>query len=152
MLNFSYYLNIFSFLYNLKLAVKFLLFKGWLLGINANTALFYLCYVCPVELGLYHRYTPEIPEPAPSWSQHGAPSYWGSSGFPCNQNNHGSSGAYVTASTAVWVWRLNTHKTAHGARILWTRRFCICFCISCQQNPKTPNWAPLLTTPLYGAV
>ena len=47
-----------------------------------------------------HKYTPEIPEPAPSLSRHGA-QIGGLRVFYRNQNNCGLLGAYVTASTAV---------------------------------------------------
>ena len=48
--------------------------------------------------------TLEIPEPAPSLSRHGA-KFGELLFFSCNQNNQGSSGAYVTASARVLPWR-----------------------------------------------
>ena len=54
----------------------------------------HLCYA--------HRYTREIPEPVPFLSQHWAQIGGDSSGFSCNQNNHGLSGVCLSpASTAV---------------------------------------------------
>ena len=46
-----------------------------------------------------HKYTPEIPEFVPSLFPHGA-QIGGLRVFSRNQNNRGSSGVYVTTSTA----------------------------------------------------
>ena len=69
-------------------------------------------------------------------------SNWGSSGFFHNQNNRGSSGAYVTCiccGPSVKINTLESHKTLHGARRSWSHLFCLCFCVCGWKNPKTPN-------------
>ena len=55
----------------------------------------------------------------------------GSLGFSNNQNNRGSSGAYVTCSLSV---KTNTRKTL--------QLFCVCSCMW-SANPKTPELSPM---------
>ena len=68
-----------------------------------------------------HRYRPEIPEPAPSLSRHGA-QIGGFRGFPHNQNNRDSSGAYV-----LWSERKDTKHARNAARCVKIMdAFCVC--------------------------
>ena len=69
----------------------------------------------------------------PTWG-----SIWGSSGFSRNQNNRGSSGAYVTCMYCGLSVKTNTRKTPYGARRSWTHLFCICFCMCGRQKPLSP--------------
>ena len=64
----------------------------------------------------------------PSWG-----SNCGSSGFSRNQNNPGSSGAYVTYMRCSLSMKANMLKTRakmmYGARRPWTHLLCICLCV-----------------------
>ena len=100
------------------------------------------CSLVPIvqlQLGFLHRYTREIPEPAPFLSRHGAQN-WASLGFSCDQNNRDLSGAYATCDLNVKIF---TRKTLHGTPRLWTHLLCICFCVCGQQKPEHPNVSPL---------
>ena len=61
-----------------------------------------------------HRYTPEIPEPAPSLSRHGA-QIGELQVFSCYQNNRGSSGAYALHL----LWAECEDKTYVKRRMAW---------------------------------
>ena len=81
--------------------------------------------------------------------RHFYPGIWlklGFSGFSHNQNNCGSSGAYVTV---VWAWRQTCVK-CHMAR---KDHGCICFVFifACMvgKNPKNSNLSPWLMTSLH---
>ena len=95
-----------------------------------------------VPLSLNHRYTSEIAEPAQLLSGHGAQigSLWG---FSRNQNNCGSSGAYVTCIYCGVSVKIDLGKTTHGTRRSWTHLFCIRFCLWDRQKPKDPNLSPV---------
>ena len=80
------------------------------------------------HMGLIHRYTWEVPEPAPFWSRHRAQIGVFGFFFPRNQNNRGSSGAYVTCIYCGLSMKINTPQTPHGARRSWTHLFCVCGC------------------------
>ena len=54
-------------------------------------------------------------------------SIWGSTGFSRNQNNHGSSCAYVTYMYCGLSTNTNMHKTLHGARRSWMHLFKFAF-------------------------
>ena len=88
-------------------------------------------------LGDDHRYTPEIPEPAPSLSWHGA-LFGGLRVFPVIKITMVRQVRMLPACTAVWTCRLGTPKTPHGARRSWTHLFCICFCMCGRQKPLSP--------------
>ena len=94
-----------------------------------------------MKLCLYHRYTREIPQPAPFLSWHGA--QWGSLGFSCNQNNRGLSGAYVACIYCGLSVKVNTRKMPHGMQKLWTYLLCLFFACVVSKNPKTPNSSPM---------
>ena len=62
--------------------------------------------------------------------------------FSWNQNNRGSSGAYVTCYCGLSV-KINTRKTPHGARRSWAHLFWVCLhCMCCRQIPKDPQFEP----------
>ena len=69
---------------------------------------------------------------------------WGSnlgfSGFSRNQNNRGSSGAYVTCIYCDLSVKINTHKMPHGVQRSWTHLLCIYFCVCGRQKPKDPQF------------
>ena len=90
-----------------------------------------------------HRCTPEITEPAPFLSWHGAES-GGFLFFPVIRiNNYGLSGAYtLPACSAVWAWRPNTRKIPHGTQTSWGCLLCFCFCVLVSKNMKTPKLSP----------
>ena len=69
-------------------------------------------------LGAFQRYRPEIPEPAPSLSQHGF--QLGYSSFSCYQNNHDSSGVYVLRSE-----RENKHTWDAAQCVKIVNTFCL---------------------------
>ena len=86
-------------------------------------------------VSLYHKYTREIPEPAPYLSRH-----WGYSCFFRDQNNRDSSGAYV-----LWSKReINMRETPHGVRRSWTYFVCVCFLgVWSAKTRVPPIWAPM---------
>ena len=51
---------------------------------------------CTEKVSVSHRYTREIPGPAPFLSRHRLRFGGGFKFFSCNQNNNGLSGVYVT--------------------------------------------------------
>ena len=67
-------------------------------------------------------------------------SNWGPSGFSCNQDNSGSSGAYVTCMHCPLSVKTDTRKTSHGLRGSWTHLLsnfsCVCMV---NKNLKTPK-------------
>ena len=75
-------------------------------------------------------------------------SNWQSLDFARNQNYHGPLGAF----TVVWAWR-KTQVKCRTAREN-CGRICFPFVFACAvgKNPKTPIWAPWVTTPLHGQV
>ena len=83
----------------------------------------------------------EIPETCaifiPVWG-----SNWGSSGYFRNQNNLGSSSAYITCIYCGLSVKLNTRKTPHGTRRSWTHLLWVCFCVCGRQKPEYPQFAP----------
>ena len=82
---------------------------------------------------MIHRYRPEIPEPAPSLQQNGAP-IGGIWGFPRDQNNHLSS-AYV-------LW--SEHEDKHSWNAAWCAKiidsFCVLFPRVVGKTLNTLNW------------
>ena len=64
-------------------------------------------------------------------------------GFPCNQNNRGSSGAYVTCIYRGPSVKINMRKTLHSARRSWAHLFCMCFCACGRQKPEDPQFEPM---------
>ena len=68
--------------------------------------------------------------------------------FSLNQNNCGSSGAYVTCIYCGLSVKMSMHKTPHSAWWSWMHFFA---CVLAKTR-RLPIWAPWLTTPLYGAV
>ena len=73
----------------------------------------------------------------PAWG-----SNWGSLGFPVIKITAVHQVFTSPASTAVWAWTWNTHKTPHGAQRSWTRWFCV-FVSVVGKNPKTLNLSPV---------
>ena len=73
----------------------------------------------------------------PAWG-----SNWGSLGFSRNQNNRGSSGAYVTCMYCGLSVKTITRKKPHGARRSWTHLLCVCFCVCGRQKPEDPKIEP----------
>ena len=76
-------------------------------------------------------------------------SNWGSSDFSRNQNNQGSTGAYVTSIYCVWAWRWpcvkwRTTCKDHG-RILFLG-------VWLAKNPKTPNLSPMVDDAITRAI
>ena len=79
-------------------------------------------------------------------------------GFSRNQNNCGSSGAYVTCIYCMRRSKRNTPKMLHGAQRSWARIFCVCYCMCGRQKPEDPSLSPIaddaitrggLGSPLY---
>ena len=54
-------------------------------------------------------------------------SNWGSSDFSRNQNNSGSSSAYVTFIYCGLSLKINMRKTPHNAQRSWMNLYCVCF-------------------------
>ena len=103
-------------------------------------------------LVVHHRYTPEIPEPAPSLFRHGA-QIGSLLSFSCNQKNRGSSDAYATCIYHGPRVKINMCKMLHGVQRSWAHFFWVCFCVCGHQKTRRPPiWAPWLTTPLHGVV
>ena len=116
--------------------------------INHGSILHYMRPIssCPQESGLvqlydvtlfpkkkcaFHRCTREIQNLCHFYPGMGFK--LGSSGFSPSQNNHGSSGAYVTCIYSSLSMKINMCKTPH--------KDCgrICFAFVVGKNPKTPN-------------
>ena len=82
-------------------------------------------------------------------------SNWGHSGFSRNQNNRGSSRAYITCIYCGLSVKMNTRKTLHGAWRSWMHLLCVCFCVCGRQKPEYPDDAitlggiRVLGSPLY---
>ena len=72
----------------------------------------------------------------------------GSSGFSCNQNNHGLWDAYVTCIYPSLSVKINMCKMPHGAQRSWMCLFCVHFCVWSAKTQRPPISAPWLTTPL----
>ena len=63
--------------------------------------------------------------------------------FSPNQNNCGSSDAYVTCIYCSLNVKINVHKTPCGTQRSWTYFFCVCFlCLAKTQRP--PNLSPMV--------
>ena len=90
------------------------------------------------KLGGGHRYRPEIPELAPSLSQHGA-QIGGIWVFPLDQSNCDSSDAYLLQSER--EGKYVKHCRGHEDR----GRIFFAFVSACVvgKNPNTPNWSSL---------
>ena len=69
-------------------------------------------------------------------------SNWGSAGFSRNQNNFGSSGAYVTCIYCGLRVTINTCKTPHGAQRPWTHFYYVCFSVCGWQKPEDHQFEP----------
>ena len=71
-----------------------------------------------------------------------ANTFWGAKcflGISCNQNNYGSSGAYVTCIyCSLSSLKINTARKDHGR--IW---FAFVFACVVGKNPKTPNLSPM---------
>ena len=87
---------------------------------------------------LIHRYTPEIPDPVPFWSLHGAQfgGHWVIKIIVVRQVHK------VRACTAVWAWRQSWLKNRAEGGVCE----CICFalasvCVWSAKTRKPPNWA-----------
>ena len=93
------------------------------------------------QWGCKHRYTREIPEPAPFLSRHGA-QIGGVRVFSVIKIIVVRQVHISPASTAVCGLKINMCKMPHGARRLWTHLFCICFCVCDWQKPKDPQFDP----------
>ena len=71
---------------------------------------------------------------------------WGSLGVSCNQNNHSSSGAYVTCIYCGLNVKINMSKTRHGC--IYFAFFCFVlvvfffFCVCGRQKPEDPKFEP----------
>ena len=63
-------------------------------------------------------------------------SNWGSLGFPCNQNNRGSSSEYVTCIYCYLNVKINTRKTLQGMWRSWTHLFCVGFACVVSKDPQ----------------
>ena len=89
-----------------------------------------------------HRYTREIPEPAPFLSRHGA-QIGGCQVLPVIKITVVCQICMSPTSTAVCGVKISTRKMPHGARGSWTHLICICFCAYGQQNPEDPQFEPM---------
>ena len=69
-------------------------------------------------------------------------SNWGSSGFSRNQDNRGTSGAYVTCIYCGLSVKINTHIECRMAQRSWAHLFCVCFCACDRQKPEDPKFEP----------
>ena len=103
-----------------------------------------------IQLGI-HDYGPQIYKEDPRTCAIFIPalwgSNWGSSGFSRNQNNHDSSGVYVTCIHCGLSVKINMRKTSQGVWRWWTRLF---LHVWAAKTSKPPIWAPWLTMPLHG--
>ena len=68
-------------------------------------------------------------------------SNWGSLGFYGNQNNHGSSGVYVTCiyCSLSMKMKINMYKTRPGGQRSWAHS-CVCFGVCGQWNPDDSQY------------
>ena len=95
-----------------------------------------------------HRYRPEVPEPVPSLSQHGA-QIGGIQVFSVIK---------ITVIRQVHMYcglsvKINKHEMLHGTRRSWTHFVCICFCVCGWQKLGIPSiGAPWLMTRLHGEI
>ena len=104
-------------------------------------------YLSFAYLRTHHRYTREIPEPAPFLSRLGAKieGFWV---FPVIKITC-LSGAYVTCIYCAPSVKINMHKTPHGTQRSWTHLFLTAWSTK-TQRPVIRD--PCLTTPLHRAV
>ena len=81
-------------------------------------------------------------------------SNWGYSDFSRNQNNHGSSGAYITSIYYGLSVKITRVEMQHSAQRSSRHLFCILFlCVWwAKKTWRSPIWAPWLTTPLHRVV
>ena len=89
---------------------------------------------CPMHVNSSHRYTQEIPEPAPFLSRHVAQIE--SSGFSRNQNNRG---LYLYCGLS--VKKIMHKNAAQRANIVDTFDFCLFFVCGWQKSRRPPVWA-----------
>ena len=87
-----------------------------------------------------HRYTPEIPDPAPFWSRQEA-EFGGLQVFPVIRITVVCQVRVLPARTAIWVWRQTSAKTLHDAQRSWTHLFCVYFGVCGWQRP--PQFVPM---------
>ena len=96
-----------------------------------------------------HRYTREAQNLHHSYPSMGLK--FGVFGFSRNQNNHGSSGAYVTC---IYCSSLRVKMTCVKWNAAWRLKihlFCIWSCMCGRQKPRRPTiWAPCLTNAFTG--
>ena len=90
-------------------------------------------------VGKHHRYTWEVPNLRHLDFSMG--SYWGSSDFSCNQNNRGSSGAYVTCIYCGLSVKINMRKTLHGAQRSCTHLY-LFLCMWTAKTQRPPQFEP----------
>ena len=100
------------------------------------------CIQVSRKLGLKHRYTPEIPEPVPSWSWRGA-QIWGLGIFPIIKIIVVRHVCLLPACTAVWVHRQTCVKRCVAPEDRESICFCFCSCVCGCRNPKTPKLIPM---------
>ena len=92
---------------------------------------------CPVLTDVQGRSQEPAPFLIPVWG-----SNWGYSGFTGNQNNRGSSGAYVTCIYCSPSFKINTRQNAHCLLRSWTHLICVCFCVCGRLKPKYSQFEP----------
>ena len=88
-----------------------------------------------------HRNRPEIPEPVPSSSQHGA-EFGGLWLFPVIKIIMVRQVSVLSECTAVWEWWQTSAKMLHGVWRSWTHLFCVYFCMCGWQKPEDPKIEP----------
>ena len=135
---------------SLSLSVSIYLFLSSLF-VSYLPRSFYRCLSCsslcqPSLLQIYKGDPRTCAIFIPTWAQ-----IRGLRFFSRNQNNHGSSCAFVT-----WIYcspcvKMNTRKMPHGAERSWMQLLCICFCVWSAKTQIRPIWAPWLTAPLLEA-
>ena len=107
-----------------------------------------------IHVSALYRYSPKIPEPAPSWSRHGA-EFGGLWLFPIIKIivvHQACNTAYVTCMYCDMYVRQISRKIGKARED--RERFYFAFIYVCVvgKNPNTPNWALWLMTPLHGVV
>ena len=86
------------------------------------------------NLRLYHRYKPEIPEPAPSLSWYGAP-VGGIRVFPTIK----ITGICQVCMCCGLSVKIKMRGTPHGAWRSWKHFVCVCFRVCSRQKPEYPS-------------
>ena len=104
-----------------------------------------------INFNFSHRYTPEIPESAPSWSRHGAQigGLWVFLIIKIIVVNEA-----VMLPVCTWSEREDNHafKAAWHAKIVNAFVFRLLLRVWSAKTRRLPNWSPWLMTPLHGAV